>query len=368
MNITTYFLPIYSSYWFLSLIFLASGILLQNQAASHNLTQFFIPTALLLVVFAFIKPNKHKIIMISSFIIGASSLLLHTYYLKPPIQQVNAAHIQGKAQETILTGNHFWPYRIKLTITKIDDAKDQNLPIFLYTKKNPHLSCHDIITAKNITVRYPTEKDFWLYLVRQGVIGTAFVPELVFTKLASSSSFFTKLETIQDQLFKNLRKKMPRQTFAFFSSLFIGDKNRVKSTIDQQKDPFKFWGLSHQLARSGLHLLLFIFIWTLLISYLPIPYWIKTSILVILSCCYWLLTPISISFLRAFAVFMFYKLCNMLSLAINPLHLLSIVCFFTLLFNPFHLFFLDFQLSFFLTFCLVWLSQLQLQRKILLAK
>lgn len=368
MNITAYFLPIYSSYWFLSLFFLVSGILLQNQATSHNLTQFFIPTVLLLVVFALINPNKHKLVMFSSFIIGASSLLLHTYYTKPPEQKINAAHIQGVVQETILTGNHFWPYRITLKITEINDIKNQNLPIFLYTKKDPHLNYHDIITAENITVRYPTEKDFWLYLVRQGVIGTAFVPELVVTKSASSSSFLKKIETTQNQLFKNLRKKMPRQTFAFFSSLFIGDKNRVKDTIDQQKDPFKFWGLSHQLARSGLHLLLFIFIWTLLISYLPIPYWIKTSILAMLSCCYWLLTPISISFLRAFAVFMFYKLCNILSLTINPLHILSIVCFFTLLLNPFHLFFLDFQLSFFLAFCLVWLSQLQLQRKILLAK
>ena len=218
-------------------------------------------------------------------------------------------------------------------------------------------------------MNYPTEKDFWLYLARQKVSGTAFICQsTTLEKIESPSSCMKTLETIQEHLLKKLRKKMPRKTFAFFSSLFIGDKNRVKSIIDQQKDPFKIWGLSHQLARSGLHLLLFIIAWTFLISFLPLPFWIKTSILIIISSCYWLLTPMSISFLRAFAVFMFYKICNVCSFSIHPLHLLSLVCFFTLLYNPFHLFFLDFQLSFFLAFCLIWLSQINLQRKILLTK
>jgi hypothetical protein len=51
---------------------------------------------------------------------------------------------------------------------------------------------------------------------------------------------------------------MNTNTFALFSSLFLGNRTAIKQDLEEQKPLFKVWGISHFLARSGLHLLIFI--------------------------------------------------------------------------------------------------------------
>jgi competence protein ComEC len=144
-----------------------------------------------------------------------------------------------------------------------------------------------------------------------------------------------------------------------FSTIFLGNKDGVKKRLNNEKIFFKLWGISHYLARSGLHLVVFLALLELLLRLIPITFVLKQIISLCIAMIYFLLSWSSLSFMRAFLTFIMYKICLLLGLSSNFLHLVILTCFITLLYNPAHLFFLDFQLSFGLTFALAWFNHIQ---------
>lgn len=96
-----------------------------------------------------------------------------------------------------------------------------------------------------------------------------------------------------------------------------------------------------------------------IVSILPIPFMARTLLGGILVSAYALLTWSSISFIRAILAFFIFILSTLLWAPSHGLYRLTLVCFLILICNPFQLFFLDFQLSFLITFTLVWLSTLR---------
>ena len=128
---------------------------------------------------------------------------------------------------------------------------------------------------------------------------------------------------------------------------------------DELNDQFKTWGLSHLLARSGLHLAVFVMIWQRLLSAIPFPFMFKQLFMTILCLVYFILSWSSIPFVRALALFLLYKKCLLFKIPFHFLHNLSLVTFFFLVLCPINLFFLDFQLTFILTAALAWFNQLQ---------
>ncbi|MGB8366809.1 MAG: ComEC/Rec2 family competence protein, partial [Candidatus Babeliales bacterium] len=167
----------------------------------------------------------------------------------------------------------------------------------------------------------------------------------------------------KQRLFKNIEKKMSSKTFLFFSSLFLGNRTIQKEKIQSMSEQFKKWGISHLLARSGIHLTIFIFTWQAIFSLIPLSFALKQYILILISIVYFIFSWPSISFIRAFSIFMLYQLCTIINRPTHFLHFCLLTCFLFLIFNPMQLFFLDFQLSFSLTFVLGWFNQLY-QRKL----
>ncbi len=303
----------------------------------------------------FISLSSFLLIFISS-LVGAAVFqgALYRNTLRSPVI-LNSLHAQ--VLDIKKTGNKQWPLRITLQ-TKAAQ------PFFVYTKQINEIMIDDIIVCPEMTLKPQADSDFRNYLLKERVSGTVFALE--FTPVLAERptySWHRFLYQTQESVMYRLKKKMNRKTFAYFSSLFMGDRHRVKTTINQEKKHFERWGILHHLARSGLHLMLFVMIWHLLLSVIPLSFTLKTLCIVLLSTIYFILTPWSVSFMRGFHLFFLYKTCSLLNLQINTIHLLSLVCFITLICNPFHLFFLDFQLSFFCTLCLAWLAQLRRQRQ-----
>lgn len=329
---------------------------------------FFLPlfSITILGTAAFFKRKKTQFftLLVAGFIAGAGTLNIHlkklaSYSFSEPIS------IKGTIQRIEKTGNYYWPNRLTVKAQTINQKYTNPFSFFIYTKQMPELQCNDTINCKNILIKQPKQKDFKRYIFKEGVAGTAFVhtfePEIIAQNGYSLNGWLYKKQV---QLFASLKNKCSCKTFAFFGSLFMGEKNRSKKILEKEKIPFRQWGISHHLARSGLHLMIFVLLWYVLMSFLPFPYRAKTIILCGLSCIYFFFTPASVSFLRAFSLFMLYKVCNLFDLQIHPIHLIAVVCSATLLYNPFQLFFLDFQLSFYLTFCLAWLAHLSRQKRI----
>ena len=194
---------------------------------------------------------------------------------------------------------------------------------------------------------------FKKFLIRENVNATIFTDFFNYELLNKKPpTFLQKLNSYKQSIFERLKEKINNKIFFIFSSIFLGKKIANKKLSDKYKNSFKLWGLSHYLARSGLHLIIVILLLEILCSLLPIPFFIKQLILLCFGIGYSCLTWISVSFSRALSSFVLYKICLISNLSVSFLNILCLVSLITLLCNPILLFFLDFQLSFGITFAL----------------
>jgi ComEC/Rec2-related protein len=297
------------------------------------------------------------LLFFSGFLLGATRMALLKRDYANSVFSLEQDPLQIK--EIIKTGNIHWPYRATL--------KKMSAPyvsFFVFCKKTLEVQIDDLIKCPNLSLKQPKDPDFLRYLFKEGVVGTVFVKEFQSTLVSRPNYSFARWgHNKRTTLLLSLKKKLSRPSFSFFCSLFIGDKKQINYLTEKYKPLFKQWGISHHMARSGLHLIIFIILWQLLLSMLPFSFLQKHSFLFLLCLFYFFLTPASISFIRAFFLFLLYKICVFNSWQIHGVHLICLVAFAALLHNPFQLFFLDFQLSFFLTFCLSWLSHLNGQKQ-----
>lgn len=234
---------------------------------------------------------------------------------------------------------------------------EKHLQIFTFAK--PNILVQDTIAIKNLALTKSANESYNNYLIKENVAATLFLPKIDSILINRPTQSLARwLYYFKENLLSRCKSKLKAQTFAFFSSVFLGNRFWGKKHMETPKESCKTWGISHYLARSGLHMVIFIFAWHLLLNILPLSLIYKESLLVFLSIIYYLLSWPSISFIRAFLSFMLFKTCNILKLPSQLLHLLTIVALLVLAFNPMQLFFLDFQLSFGLTFALAWFNHL----------
>lgn len=348
------FIPLVFPHSFFYAFFLALGVF--YSACGFSIWIFScLVFSLFLGLLKFKPKDPFLYLILSCFFLGGVSF----YYKKQALlnQKLQLGTCKATILEQIKTGNPHWPHRVRLTTPN-------GFHFFIYTKRISHIEKGDFIETPSLIIKKPKKSDFRNYLFKERIAGTVFVKSfkpIVIKKPYFSFARWTHYTT--KRILSSLKQKMSRKTFTFFSSLFIGDKKSVKKTIETYALPFKKWGISHHLARSGLHLIIFIILWQILVSLLPLSFFLKTIITTLLSVVYFILTPWSISFVRAFQLFLFYKFCTLFNWQINPINILCVVFIVTLLYNPFQLFFLDFQLSFYCTFCLAWLAHLNRQKK-----
>lgn len=222
-----------------------------------------------------------------------------------------------------------------------------------------HLTIGDKVMIPKIYLRSSTHDSYKRYLMKEQLAGHIITKQPVMLLERPQSSLQSWLTHQRNIITEKLQKKLSPTTFTLFSSIFWGKKELNAQEMDPIKEKFKIWGILHYLARSGLHVVLFIILWNWLLSFAPIPFLLKQLLLALFVVVYHLLSWPSISFIRSLILFLLYKICLIFNLQINTLHLLGLTTIIVLLFNPFQLFFLDFQLSFGLTFALAWLTHLQ---------
>lgn len=295
---------------------------------------------------------------------------LHSYQTqsKLPTPTIENAFVLGKITDKTFTDNSFWKHRTRLEITQIKTNHNwlpTSFSAYIYSKRRIYGRTQDIVECGPLTIKEPADKDFKLYLQREGVLATAF-PQKLRYKIKKRPTFsilnwiFWQRELLQIKL----RKKLSKQTFSLFSSLFIGNRKPVSIELSGYKKHFKKWGILHHLARSGLHLIVFIMIWHYLLNLLPLSFAKKHFFISLLILFYFLFSWSSLSFLRALIVYTIYKIGTLTQSKVHPIHTICSACLVLLIHNPFHLFFLDFQLSFLLSFFLLWIAHVDHQRSI----
>lgn len=240
-----------------------------------------------------------------------------------------------------------------------------NRTFLWYSAQKPQMCVGDTVSIRNVKLKAAGTDDFGRYLLKEGMSATFFTAHPDYTVVDHPTwSYARTIYDYRAKTFAALKSKLSPKTFSLFSSLFLGNRTVGKKYLLNIAEQFRLWGISHQLARSGLHLVIFSFACDYLLHYLPIPFFCRQLALLLLGLVYYALSWSSISFIRAFLSFMAYRLCAMILVPAHVIYILSLICFLVLFYNPVQLFFLDFQLSFLLTFALAWFGQLYSPYKI----
>lgn len=317
---------------------------------------------------------KLALIIILAFLGGALRL---SYQINSHIEFIDIVHrfpctIEGTVTSTTLLENSRTKQSLLIKTNFIflhglyKEKHEMHKNIQVYLLKPLKIMVDDVIRIENITLKNPNNDSFNSFLIKEDIAATAFLTKekieiIKHPEQSFSRSFFYFKETV----LVHCREKLSDQTFSLFSSIFLGNRVAGKKDMEDPKEQCKTWGISHYLARSGLHLVIFVFAWHLLLKLLPISFLLKEILMLFLSILYFLLSWSSISFIRAFATFIFYKACIVTASPIQSFYLLTLVCFLVLVHNPMQLFFLDFQLSFGLTFALAWFNNIQFHKNLL---
>jgi len=257
-------------------------------------------------------------------------------------------------------------HRITLSLSYYRDALSAQpnwIPIeasvFIYTRRAPtDCAVGDTAMLENTNYkRSNSNPSFNNYLLKEGIAATAFLQNSTLKIVGRPTwEIAAWIHRQKINLVNRLRNRFSHGTFALFTSLFLGNRTEEKKEQELIAQQSKNWGTSHHLARSGLHLVIFIYLLHSLLRFLPISLLAKEILLLLLCIIYHLFSWSSISFMRAFLTFLFYKICTLLRFPSHVLHVLTLACGLILFTNPMQLFFLDFQLSFGLTFTLAWFN------------
>ncbi len=268
------------------------------------------------------------------------------------------ATIQGIVLNKVKTDQPHMNQYITVALISIDREASlfkTNHLIRIYTATPPNLEVADQVKIENIAIKKPNNDNFWNYLIKEGILTTIFTQKLEFTVVYRPTYSVRRwFFTYKNNLLSRFQDQLSPATFHLFSSLFLGVKN--KKALETVNKQFKYWGILHYLARSGLHLAVVITIYEASLRFIPLPFMAQQLLLLLLGILYYLLSWSSISFIRAFIMFLYYKLSILAQIPTHFLHILLATCYIILLTNPTQLFFLDFQLSFCLTFALGWLN------------
>jgi ComEC/Rec2-related protein len=233
-----------------------------------------------------------------------------------------------------------------------------NVLLHLYHKTD--LNIGDVIQGYGIFIRHQgtvENNNFLNHLCKNGLLAYVFKRKNFYYKhvYRPTFSWARYLWHKKQDLYNRIMKRLSRLTQTYYSLIFLGNKKQVQHSFQLRKI-FGEYGLMHCLARSGLHIVLFILFLQMFLRLVPIPLLIKRFFLLFVVIIYNILTWSSVSFSRAYNVFLLMQGGYVLGQTVSFPHILTLICLVFLLFNPMYLFAFDFQLSFGLTFILSYSS------------
>lgn len=273
--------------------------------------------------------------------------------------------VTGVVTDIQKTNHHLFKNLIVVSLNTINGTPvswfNPHNKILIYVSSYSLVEVDDLITLENILCKKPPLSSYRGHLMREQTIATVFTPKITPTNvLKPTVSYKRWIYNTKILVTKRATQSLLPVTKSLYASLFLGNKTYVSSCYESIKEQFRRWGLSHYLARSGLHLVLIVALWVWFFRIIPAPFIHKQLGIALLVMIYAVLSWSSISFIRALSTFFLCKLCSSIwHHYYNNLHLLTVTAFYLLLQNPLHIFYLDFQLSFGITFALAWLHLLK---------
>jgi len=346
-----------------------------------QLSLYFIATALsvgfvaLLIFYLYSGHNKRLIIFfglstyVFAFFLGSLTLMFHT----DSLERSNYIHYK-KAFETPhnitftlrekLKSNSYNDRYTALINTIDNQARTGKVIVNIQKDSLKNSICiGSIIKAKTILKRNPSNKnpnqfDYGKYLSNKQIYAQIYVnkSEIYLNKNLKKDIWYYS-GRLHSHIVRNLEKAhFDKAEMNVALALILGQQQEISSDIIQD---YQFSGATHVLSVSGLHVGFIILFINFILK--PIPNTRKGSFIKLFSILISLLvfaviSGLSPSVLRSVVMFSFVAIGGHLRRTGNIYHTLLVSMFLILLFEPYFLFDVGFQLSYLALFFIIWLQ------------
>ncbi|WP_300660575.1 ComEC/Rec2 family competence protein, partial [Fluviicola sp.] len=243
---------------------------------------------------------------------------------------------------------------IHISLEKTSDGRKQvsgsgNIILTLDTLESIY-STGDYVAFKTALEVFRTETnpgsfDAAYYYGTHHYIGRAFIPSNCISKTGTRTNipiFFSKW---QDQIAQNMRSWLPESVSGIGVALLLGNKAGIDPEV---LDSFSNTGAMHVLAVSGLHVGIILIIFQTILGFFS--KWISKKQAIIFSVVliwgFGLLSGASPSVIRAVVMFSILTLGQLLSRKNNGMNNLLLSAVVLLMYDPYYLFDIGFQLSY----------------------
>lgn len=194
----------------------------------------------------------------------------------------------------------------------------------------------------------PDDFDYEQYMYNQGFVASSYLSSASWLKTGNHHSSLRIVALKARQMIMNVYSSLgfTEKEQAILSALTLGYQDTLS---DDLKQAFRTTGTVHVLSVSGLHVGIIYGVIAFLLSFISVRsrfYKIRPVIIILLLWTYAFVTGLPPSVVRASTMLSLFCLSELIERKNNPLNTLYIAAFFMLLYNPFWLFDIGFQLSF----------------------
>ncbi|MDP7072263.1 MAG: DNA internalization-related competence protein ComEC/Rec2 [Candidatus Marinimicrobia bacterium] len=309
----------------------------------------------LLILFSFLNnPWTIGIFWSAIFCISSGYFELRENQSERLIRQLDSIDEQNVQYRGIVLENQPTQHGRKVTLGNISVESniclEESFIYHVYAREMPDAFIGDTVSGKGEWSalkgkRNPGDFDFRSFYHRKNILGKIFQDKFVFPGVNTFSgvSILNKMEQIRSYLKDVFNQRVGPPYAGLMSALITG----VRSEVDPEiKDHFIATGVVHVLAVSGLHVGYVLLILIIFANLLRIPWgWDRVLIGTGLAL-FCMLTGGKPSVIRASLMAMLYLLAPVMNRPANIWNMIAAAALFLLMWNPFYLFDMGFQLSF----------------------
>lgn len=210
----------------------------------------------------------------------------------------------------------------------------------------------------------PSQFDYGKYLKNYGVFTVFYIDantcEKLDIHLSHKWKFMQGLNNIRQDIIQAHSRCLKSPNLELLGGMVFGDD--AIAPTDELKSSFQHSGLLHLLAASGMNVALIYGIWFFILRRLKVPFNIIVSSGIFIVILYSLMTGLGPSVVRAAIMLIFVLIGKLIDRDAHSISLLSFVALLMLIYNPAYINDVGFQLSFLVTFGLLLMTPLIMEK------
>lgn len=315
---------------------------------------------MLLCILGYFAQSK-SLILTKALIVIAGFLCGSIATMQQELSHQSYQHLLNKPCTAIgtvksVTKNDFNSHKLTIEVSSVTARKistqiKRKIELFCRGRHLQTIEQGSTIQIQNLKLKQPNKSSFRMYLIKENVWAVGHVDNQNILLLKKPSWLKQQLNKVQKS-FHKASLKLAKKTSCLYRYIMLGDKAK-SFTGKNYKKLFQLWGISHQLARSGLHVIMLIWALMLCMRILPCSYNTKLLLTGGMLFLYATATIPSTAFLRAIYMYFAYALCKICKIPTSPLHIVTCACLIIITQSPYQIFALDFQLSFTATITII---------------